>query len=397
MKSNSVKSMKLLYVAPRYHTNQVPIMRGFHKYDCKVMFMAQYEGVNEVHDNVDFYLLKKSPVAKWIFRFIDKKYGPSIAEGKKTKWFLPSFFDTLRTIKKFGPDLVIIRERYISTIVIYRICKLLGIRKTILYVQQPIYDGEQAGGKLKNALKTILFPKAVFSPIYYHGKKRNKENRSDIYFVPLVVEGKNYSEVTNRSYFKDEVIHFLDIGKYREYKNHFFLADVFDKLNKKGLLSGAKLTIIGQVANCNEEEYFGRLQKYINEKDLQSVIELRRNIPYEEMDALYMENDVLLLPSTYESAGMVIPEAMEKGLCVVAGIFCGLSSYLEEYQCGYTFNLDSTKSLETVLGQLLENRDSIIKMGQKSSSVVQEHLLFEHYLEKLNELTQKEFDYTIYE
>ena len=73
MKSNSVKSMKLLYVAPRYHTNQVPIMRGFHKYDCKVMFMAQYEGVNEVHDNVDFYLLKKSPVAKWIFRFIDKK------------------------------------------------------------------------------------------------------------------------------------------------------------------------------------------------------------------------------------------------------------------------------------------------------------------------------------
>ena len=396
MKNKSVKELRLLYVAPRYHTNQVPVMRGFHKYNCQVMFMAQYEGVGEVHDNVDFRLMKKSLLSKLIFKVVEKKYGPSHAEGIKARLFLPAFFHTLRTIKGFNPDLVVYRERYPATLAVYLICKMLGIRKNILYVQQPIYDNEYMGGGFKNSLKKLLFPKVTFSPILFHGKKRSKEEKSDLYFVPLVVEGKDSALMAERTYFEDGVIRFLDIGKYRDYKNHFFLIDAFDGLKKKISLAGVKLTIIGQVSNCNEEAYFEKLKNYIAEKELQDVIEVRKGIPYEEMDALYRKHDVLLLPSTYESAGMVIPEAMEKGLCVVTSIYCGLGSYLEEYDCGYTFPLNDTRKLEEIIMSLMVDGDLIRQKGRESVKAVQEHLLFENYLEKLSELTEAEFDYSLF-
>ena len=396
MKSNSVKELRLLYVAPRYHTNQVPIMRGFHKYNCQVMFMAQYEGVGEVHDNVDFRLLKKSLISKLMFKWVERKYGPSYAEGVKTRLFIPALFHTMRVIKEFDPQLVVYRERYATTMVVYWICKMLGIRRNVLYVQQPIYDNEYMIGGMKNRLKKFLFPKATFSPIIFHGENRSKKEKSDIYFVPLVVEGNDSIRMAERNYFTDGVIHFLDIGKYRDYKNHFFLVDAFAGLREKVSLEKVKLTIIGQVSNYNEEAYFEKLRNYIAKKELLEVIEIRKGIPYEEMDALYLRNDVLVLPSTYESAGMVIPEAMEKGLCVVTSIFCGLSSYLEEYKCGYTFSLKDTFQLEEIMLHLITNCDEIRRKGRESVKAVQEHLLFENYLEKLNELTEAEFDYSLF-
>ena len=46
--------MKILYVSHRYHTNQVHIMKGWHDRNVEVMFLAQYEGVSEIHDYVTF-------------------------------------------------------------------------------------------------------------------------------------------------------------------------------------------------------------------------------------------------------------------------------------------------------------------------------------------------------
>lgn len=396
MKSYNIKGLKLLYVAPRYHTNQVPIMRGLWQSGCQVLFLAQHEWIGEVHDGVDFQLMKKSWISKCMFRWIDKKCAPNQVEGKKMRMLIPAFFHTKRVIKEFQPDLVILRERYLASVVIYWICRMLRIKKTIMYVQQPIYDGDNKNGRIKQFLKNFLFPKVAFSPVYYHGKKRDKLQKSTVHFVPLVVEGKSSGEVMNRSYCQDGIIRFLDVGKYQDYKNHFFLIDAFSKIKKRGLLDKVQLTIVGQMANRDEKAYYESLKRYIVQKELENIIELRENIPFGEMEQLYMDHDVLLLSSTYESAGMVILEAMENGLCVATSIFCGLGSYLDEYHCGYTFHLDGTKELEEILASLIQNRDEVRKMGQKSREVVQEHFRFENYLEELNKLTEKEYNYTIF-
>lgn len=396
MEKGNIEKLNILYVAPRYHTNQVPIMRGWSERNCRVMFMAEFEGVSEIHDYVDFFLLKPNWLSKIIFNIIDKKCSPNQAEGKKISLFIPAFFDTLKKIREFKPDLVIIRERYITNFVIYSICKILKIEKCILYVQQPIYGNIGTNNPIKKYLKSKLFPQAVFSPVYYLGKNRKKSPQSDIRFVPLVAESRRTEGETRQEYFSGNTIRFLDIGKYREYKNHFFLIDVFAKIKNKLNGTNIKLTIIGQLSNSDERYYFNRLNAYIKEKGLEDIIETRENIPFREMETLYKEQDVLLLPSTYESAGMVILEAMENGLCVAASIYCGLASYLEEYQCGYTFDIKETTELENIIIELINNRALICQKGNKGIETIQKKLCFKTYLEELNKLTEEEFKFSIF-
>ena len=395
MVTKNIEDLKILYVAPRYHTNQVPIMRGWSERKCRVMFMAEFEGVSEIHDYVEFMCMKPNWLSKIFFNYIDKKSTPSQAEGKKIKLFIPAFFDTLNNIKKFGPDLVIVRERYLTNFIIYIICKLLKINKSILYVQQPIYKVSESTNPIKEFLKKKMFPEVVFSPVYYIGNRNKKLEKSNIRFIPLVGEKQNINTEKSKKYFVNNTIHFLDIGKYREYKNHFFLIDVFHRLMNKIEGIDFKLTIIGQLSNSDEKEYYNRLNAYIEEKGLQNIIQTRENIPFREMERLYEQQDVLILPSTYESAGMVILEAMQKGLCVVASIYCGVASYLEKYQCGYTFDIQETTELENILMNLINNRELICQVGNKGIEVIQTELSFETYLQELNKLTEEEFDFSI--
>lgn len=387
------KECRILYTAPRYHTNQVPIMHGWHERGCRVMFMATFVGVSEVHDSVEFHLLKKSLISRLLFKYIDARYDANQVEWKKVCSFIPAVWDTAKKIKAFRPDIVIMRERVLPNAIIYLICRTLGIKKVIQYVQTPIADGVFNDNTLKRMVQKFLFPKVVFSPIYYNGKNRQERVTDNVYFVPLISEA---TDIDKRTYFKNQKINFLLVGKYRDVKNHFFLVDVFEKLNDRVDLSKVQLTMMGEVANDSENEYFEKLETYIQEKQLEGIVELQGSIPFEKMGEYYLGFDVLLLPSTSESAGMVILEAMEKGLCVASSIYCGLSCYLERYQCGYTYDIRQSEELTGLLEKLIENPNQIEEMGRRGCQVIREHLLFKNYEKALNELTEKEFGYTIH-
>ena len=44
--------MRFLYVAPRYHTNQVPIIRGLKRKGHEVCFLSQYAGKVEDYSDL---------------------------------------------------------------------------------------------------------------------------------------------------------------------------------------------------------------------------------------------------------------------------------------------------------------------------------------------------------
>ena len=82
-----MKLERILYASHRYHTNQVPIMKGWDEKGVKVKFLAQYQGVSEIHDYVDFHQLSPSLltiVYNWI---ADRIYNPSVAEKKNRHFF----------------------------------------------------------------------------------------------------------------------------------------------------------------------------------------------------------------------------------------------------------------------------------------------------------------------
>lgn len=384
--------MNILYVSHRYHTNQVPIMKGWADYGAKVTFLAQYEGVSEVHDYVDFYIMKPSLLTKCCNWFIDKKYNPSIAEGKKTKFFIPSLSHIYKILKKEKPDLVILREHLLCNMIIWQICKVLHIKNVLMYTQIPLY-GYKAQKHALDCIAKRLFPKICFTPILYNGNIRNKDKLSEGWFapqwyVPLIVEVEN----SKPNQLKQNVIQLLDIGKYREYKNHFFLVDTLSKIKN---ISQFKLTIIGQLSQSAEEAYYNRLKEYIKEKKLTNYIELKKNVPFNQMNQIYENANILILPSKNESAGMVILESMAKGICVMSSNNCGLSSYLNEYNCGFVFSTSDNKLVD-YLNQVEENPDLITEFGIKGKEVCIEHFSFKNYLHHLNNITTKHFSLNLF-
>lgn len=387
--------MRVLYVSHRYHTNQIPIMKGWYERGVKVMFLAQYVGVSEIHDYVEFCQMKPSFITKLCNLYIDKKYPPSTAEGKKTRAFMPDLWNTYQIIKRFKPNFVILRDHTIYNLVISIICRVLGIQKIIMYTQIPLW-GYHVRRHIWDCIAKYLFPKVCFTPILYKGKVRSKKEFSTGWFapqwyIPLVC---NTDNVESRIYCKDGIIHLLDVGKYREYKNHFYLVDAISLMKDH---SRIRLTIIGQLSQKSEEEYYNRLKKYIEQKNLQSVIELKGNVPFTEMKEVYASADVLILPSKNESAGMVILEAMSQGLCTMCSDECGLSCYIDEYECGYVFAWDDVKQLVEELDYVAQNPEKIEMMGRKGKDTVKKHFSFNNYLDALNELTEQAFNYKINE
>jgi len=386
--------MRILYVGHRYHTNQIPIMEGWNEHGVRPMFLAQYEGIGEVHDHVEFQLMKLSLFCKPLFYYYDKRYNPVVAENKKLNTYIPSLRKTILQIKAYSPDIVIIRDFKKGNAVVAIACKMLGIKKVIMYVQDPLYGGDYRGHYIRNVFRKFFFPSVVFTPVLRKGNNRSTTKLSDAYdapkyFVPLVFPA---SKKKRDFYCKDGIIHILDIGKYRDYKNHFFLVDAIECLKD---VSKIKVTIVGQVSNSAEEDYYDKLQNYIKAKKLNNVITLCKDVSYNEMDLLYREHDVLVLCSKNETAGMVILEAMAHGLFVLSSIYCGLGSYLDEYDCGLLFPINTPCKLAAQIEKCVETPSVIREMGKKSQSVVAEKFSFESYLRELSKMVEKEYNYAI--
>lgn len=75
--------MRVLYIAPRYHTNQVPVMHGWKANGGTVCFMAQFCGVTEVHDDVQFHKMEQSAMSKWLYKQIEKNIRQILRKRKK--------------------------------------------------------------------------------------------------------------------------------------------------------------------------------------------------------------------------------------------------------------------------------------------------------------------------
>lgn len=378
-----MKLQSIVYVSHRYHTNQIPIMKGWREKGVEVSFFAQYQGVIEEHDYVNYFKMKPSLLTLFINWIIDICYNPSKAESLKNKFFIPSLFDVIRIIRKTKPQLVIIRNLSIGNAVVSVASKLCGVKYLIGYTQTPLYRNSYPKNKLKNIVKTI-FPNCIYTPVLYRGKdlviKMVSDNWYDPrYYVPLVCT----PSIKEKTYINNNVIHLLDVGKYREYKNHFFLIDAFNKVKDKDKF---QLRIIGQLSQSSEKEYYDRLNKYINELGLSSQIEVLGDVAFDEMNKIYEEADVLILPSKKESAGMVILEAMAQGLLVMSSNGCGLSCYLKENDCGFVFDIDSTDQLTSQLDYLSNKPSIIAEFGDKAKEAVKNCYSFDNYYKNLNSL-----------
>jgi glycosyltransferase involved in cell wall biosynthesis len=111
--------------------------------------------------------------------------------------------------------------------------------------------------------------------------------------------------------------------------------------------------------------------------------------PIREVENLYKENDVLLVPSLWEGFGMVAAEAMSAGRLVVASAAGGLKEIVEEGGTGFLFKKSDQKSFQNTLNYIYRNKKMMRQIVVRGKEFVENNFGVEKMVDEYNELYRR--------
>ncbi|MCH5250257.1 MAG: glycosyltransferase family 4 protein [Lachnospiraceae bacterium] len=381
--------MRIMYLAPRYHTNQSAIMKGWQQHGDEICFLSHYAGKSEDYSWVKPEIIGYSK----LFRMIDYVYVNVIKRNDpyggnwKLKCGFPPVGKLSYWIKKFNPDLVIVRERSVYSICMNLLCNRHHV-PVILYNQSPLWDTPHTMD-LKHKLVWKLVPRYRITPVLRKNMTdTNLVKEENAWFLPFVMEPQMAPD--EKVYFRDGKINILSIGKYEVRKNHLMLIELIEKLADK---YSVHLTIVGECSNHFHEDYLGKVRTYIAEHRLENLVTLHVNLRRENVFELYGTSDVFVLPSTDEPAAVSHLEAMAFALPAVCSTGNGTASYIVNGETGYIFKDNDKDDLEDKLQRLICSRDNIVKMGAASYMHVKNNFQFDNYYSQILKILERQSDY----
>ncbi len=369
--------MKFLYVAPRYHTNQMDIMRGLVQDGHEVRFISHYAALIEDYSHVTPIVLGYSP----LYRLIDFLYVKVIHRKDpnaivfKIQHGFPPMGKLKRLICGFAPDLVILRERSLYSMAAYHICRKKGY-PSILYNQNPLWS-EPPKTDLAHRLVARMTPALRMTPVM-GVKKPGTVVRENDYFVPFVVDPRRGPE--ERTYFEGGRIHILCIGKYETRKHHLMLLQAVERLREKYEI---QVTLVGEATNRFQKEYCEQVRRYVKEHHLEDVATVKANVARRDMEREYLAADLYVIPSTLEMASVSQLEAMSYSLPVIVSDTNGTACYVEDSITGFWFRDCDSADFQDKLDRMLSDRERMKEMGAAGYRALLEKYNYKCYFDTI--------------
>lgn len=375
--------MRFLYVAPRYHTNQMDIMKGLIEHGHEVCFISHYAAIIEDYSYVTPIVLGYSPLYRlidWLYVKVIHRKDPTAIVFKIQHGF-PPMGKLRRIIRNFQPDVVILRERSMYSMAAYHVCRKLGY-PCILYNQNPLWS-EPAKTDPLHRLVGKLSPKMRMTPVM-GSRKPGTAIRENDYFVPFVIDPQRAPQ--DRTYFADDTIHILCIGKYEIRKHHLMLLDVVRQLKDQYKIH---LTLVGEATNHFQKDYCEQVRTRVKEYCMEDIVTVRTNVPRNSMEAEYLAADVYVIPSTLEMASVSQLEAMSYSLPVICSDTNGTACYVEDGVTGYQFKDCDREDLQAKLDLMLSDRERMMQMGAAGYRALKEKYNFDRYFETIMQIRDK--------
>lgn len=151
-------------------------------------------------------------------------------------------------------------------------------------------------------------------------------------------------------------------GRINRWKGQKLFIDMAEKVLTQ--YENVKFLIAGSAYN-GEEYLYSDLEEYINKNNLSQNIELLGLV--NDMDDFYSKLDIFILPSIQpEPFGLVVIEAMDKALPVVATNHGGPTEIIENGVDGYLVNYTDSIEMSKVVLDLLNDEKQREKIGSKA-------------------------------
>lgn len=337
--------MKILYSAPRFHTNQYYAIKSLMEKNHKISFLTCYSDFSETYLDIYYEQVKFCKFNKLISRKMTKTKEMIFYR----KYAIPNIIWLFGKLHDINPDIIIVREWSITNICIALFGKLY--KKTVIfYNQEPVFKNYPENSR---SLLQKLY-KARISPVLGIGNYKDAKD----FFVPFVID----SNQVEREYFYDNKINILVIGKYTDRKKIYEFLEFFaNKVNNQDIM----VTVVGQATLKEQVEYYEKCSQ-IKSKNINLV----RNVPYEEIARYYLSNDIFILTSEKEPASYSVLEAMKYGLCVFTPDDNGTSSYIENGVNGYIYPTNDFDYVINKINILSQDKKAIEKMARESKNII---------------------------
>lgn len=377
--------MRILYIAPRFHTNQSAVVKGWMERGNEVSFISYYTAIIEDYSCIKPIVLGYSPFyypIDYIYVNLIKRNDPANTAFKINHGF-PPIFRMRREMRRIKPDIVIMRDRTLYTIVATWFCRRYHY-DTILYNQSPLWDKMPKQDYLHRLIRKLCPAKRMTPVMGTPGEDRQIAPNS--YYVPFVVEPQLSSE--KKQYFLDGKIEILSIGKFEPRKHHMMLMEVIGNLKQQ--YPQIHLTIIGEATGRLQKEHLQEVLAYREAKQLTEYVDVYTNVPREKTNDFFRKTDVFVIPSTREMASISQLEAMSFSIPVIISDKNGAACYVEEAVNGYHFEDCNQENLQQKVELLIADKDKIQQMGRASYELVCRKYSFENYYQAVKEMLEKQ-------
>ena len=164
----------------------------------------------------------------------------------------------------------------------------------------------------------------------------------------------------------------LFVGRIEPLKGLDVLLDTISMMRKSGLYERHPfcLVVIGGEPDASPERMsteMARLQSFRDQHGLQDFVVFLGRQDQDTLPYYYSAAEAVIVPSHYESFGMVALEAMACGTPVVASQVGGLAFLVQDGLTGYHVPVSDSEALCDRLVTLLENRELRDRMGAQAA------------------------------
>jgi glycosyltransferase involved in cell wall biosynthesis len=336
--------MRILFVAPRYHTNQLPFVRVLLERGHEVVFDVVRIGASEDHSLVRPNLMQTA-------------LGGRFRLGKLLGY--------RRRLKILEPDVVVVKglpdplsRPFAATAAIS--ARLAGI-PVVFYTQTPVHRPYSTRRDLTQRFLMGAFAATRYSPV--EGDPRHRRVHRDYHYLPFAAD---VPIVDKSTWYRDGFVDILTIGKFVERKNHLLMIRAFSEVRQTLDL---RLTIVGEVSSPSHEQHHAEVMEAIRANGIADSVTVMTNLGHGELLRTYAHHDLFVLPSRSEPAAVSILEAMACGLPVICSSTNGTRCYIEPGRNGLIFTSDDQRDLAQNVAAAAGDRNALRRMGEHSRTL----------------------------
>jgi glycosyltransferase involved in cell wall biosynthesis len=339
----------VVFVAPRFHTNQVGVVKALLTQGHAVVFHSLLRGRTEDYSVLSPEIIAEAGLSKMLRRLLGDR-------GTNRPNAFPNPFSYYRRLKQVRPDVVVVRDPSRAFSLVAAACaRLLGAR-VVFYSQDFLRRRYSLPRRVATWLLLRLFSAAWYTPLL--GAEDKDSPPRGRYFVPFVVErGETSRKDTGRT-----VV--LMVGKYLERKNHLLLVEALAPIMAE---RDVDAVIVGEAATSEQHDRRNDVARRIEELGLKDRFTLLHNISFRDMPAIYQAADLFVLPASNEPAAVSVLEAIGFGIPAICSDSCGTRFYVEEGTTGAIFRSGVVEDLERVLRIWLTDDERLRRAHEECS------------------------------